>query len=150
MNKKISLVFAGLAITGAIAGCGRLHVTSTGGALKATTMPTVLKSEAATAGRDALATCLPKGTVITKQYLVSLAVNMKAARALAVKCDIPRVSAKYPATAHDKHPNQVAFAKAVIASASNAYFKGSFKTKAGQEEWANKVFPVILATFQKH
>lgn len=137
MKKRISLIFAGLGIA-ALAGCGHLHATGASGgssSLRAAATSSAVKSEAAAAGKDVLATCLPKGTVITKQYLAGLAASPAQAKALAVRCDVPK-------------DHRAAFAKAVGISALNADMRGSFKTVKGREEWMNQVFPVILKTYQ--
>jgi hypothetical protein len=134
MNKKITISLAGLAITAALAGCKsspgaaaseasvRAHATST------------TARQAETAGKDALSTCIPAKD-LTESYFVGLAVHKSQAEALAKKCDIPKA-------------NVTPFVQAVITSAANAYFKGTFKTAAGRTDWADKVFPVILSTYQ--
>lgn len=134
MNKKISLVFAGAAIAGvALAGCHSGTAVSSS-SVKAQITSSAVKSEAAAAGKAVLSTCIPAED-ITKTYLISLAEKPSAAKALATRCGIPE-------------GKRAAFVKAVLASAGNAYFRGSFKTPEGQRTWADQVFPVILRTYQ--
>lgn len=137
MNKRISLVLAGAAIGAvALAGCKGSATTAASTSAKAHAVATSSQArEAETAGKDALATCLPKGTVIDKKFLVNLALSKSAQHDLAAKCKIPQANVK-------------PFVKAVAASALNAYFAGSFKTSQGRIEWETKTFSVILKTYQ--
>ena len=145
MNKLI-LVVPVLAVA-ALAGCKSSGNVS-GAVASHSAQATAAASEGATAAQDALSTCLPKGTKITESYLISLATTTSARDKLATECKIPKVTATYPATKHDKQANRTAFGLAVAASALNEKYHGDFKTAAGRDTWANQVFPVILSTYR--
>jgi hypothetical protein len=135
MNKNISLIFAGAAVIGvALTGCkSGGNAAASSSSLRAAATSSAAK-QAEQTGKNILAACVPAKD-ITESYLVSLALNPTKVHALAVKCNIPKA-------------NRKPFTKAVLASALNAYQHGDFKTKTGRLEWANKVFPVIMKTYQ--
>lgn len=137
MNKKITVPLAGLAIAAALAGCNSKtgSPSAAQASQRAHALATSSQGQAAeAAGKDALSTCISSKD-LTQQYLISLALNKKAAEALARKCQIPESNLK-------------PFVQAVLISASNAEMKGTFKTPAGRADWEDKVFPVILADYQ--
>ena len=144
MNK--AFVAVPLLAVAALAGCGKTHYGTATASQSA--VASAAATEGATAAKDVLATCLPKGTVVTESLLLNLASSKSARDQLATECKIPKVTATYPATKHDKEANRTAFAEAVALSAGNAWYHKDFKTAQGRDDWANKVFPVILKTYR--
>lgn len=145
MNKRMWVAVPVLAA--AVGGCGHMHAGSVA-AVSHSAQAAAAASQGAVAVQDALASCLPSGTVVDQGFLTQLAVSRAARVKLAAECRIPKTTAVYPATVRDKSPNRTAFGEAVLASAGNAWMAGHFKTAAGRAEWADKVFPVIMAAFR--
>lgn len=136
MNKKITIPLAGLALTAALAGCkSSPGVSASEASQRAHALSTSSQAaEAEAAGKDLAGTCLPAKD-LNRAYFVQLALNLKTAKALGAKCEVPEKQLP-------------AFSKAIISSASEAYLSGRFKTHAQRVTWAQKDLPVIVKKYQ--
>ena len=136
MNKIIASALAGTAVAGVLlTGCKSNGVSATQASERAHALATsTAASQAAVAGKDLAGTCIAAKD-LNRAYFVSLALNLKTAKALAAKCEIPK-------------ENIPDFAKAVISSASQAYLTGNFKNNDQRAAWAEKDLPVIVKKYQ--
>lgn len=137
MNKAFSLSLAGAALIAvALTGCkGSSGVSASTASQRARALSTSSQAaEAEAAGKDLAGTCLPAKD-LNRAYFVQLALNLKTAKALGAKCEVPEKQLP-------------AFSKAVISSASQAYLSGNFKTQAQRVAWAEKDLPVIVEKYQ--
>lgn len=137
MNKVFSLSLAGAAVIAvALTGCkGSSGVSASEASQRAHALKTSSQGqEAQQVGKDLAGTCLPAKD-LNRKYLVGLAVDLSEAKALAVKCEIPKAEV-------------LPFAKEVGSSVATLYLTGKFSTTAERTTWAEKTFPVIVKKYQ--
>jgi predicted small lipoprotein YifL len=133
MNKRISLIFAGLAVTAALAGCGsKTPAVTASESAKAHALATSSQAQAAeSAAANVAATCIPSKDM-NKAYFINLAFHKDQLKALEAKCKIPKGNIK---------PFLIAAAQS-LASADP-------KTSAAKKTWETVTLPKIVEQYQK-